>query len=450
MNEVIDKIILGYCFQNKIFLTKVLSSINNDYFVTEYKKIANASLGYYKKYKKILTWNVLEHFLKQKKAPLDKVLYYEKMYNDITNQKLNDNDFEFYFEEFRKRHWGKLLEDSLIGKGTGAVDILVDQKNPLAAWEKIKKAGLVIETSRQSEDVKRGDIKDSVQQRLEKYEYNKENPEEAYGLKTGFVALDEATKGLKGGEVLVIAGRPGSGKSISAMVIGKNAFKAGKNVLLISIEMPKEQYELRFDSSYSGLELDKIEMGKLNDAEEEKYKQCLKDINERENLFYIVDTPRCTPLTVEAELEFLIQSFEIKIDLVIIDYIGIMKADESQKNDNEEQARVIEGVRSIARRYSIPFVVPVQLNRDMTKHRKGTERLSRSDVIGQTADVVVQIAEPEQEDEVSKLDSNIEYHLVKNRKGKSGSPFSMYYNPATMTVEDRDLTNIIEDLGELE
>jgi len=443
----LDRNILGYCLKDKVYLARIASSITNEYFTPEFKKFAGAVLTFYKRYKKVITWSIFEDALTKKKAPLEKVLQYQRLYDSIISGTYKEEEFDYHYEEFRKKYWSELLITALGRKNTtgGAIDLLVDQQNPLAAWDKIRGVGLTIEASRAGEEIKRGDIKESTGERLDKYEYVKENPEEGFGLKTGFHPLDEATKGLKGGEILIIAGRPGSGKSISSLVIGKNIFKDGKNVLLISIEMPKEQYELRFDASYTGLETDKIELGTLDEKEEEHYKGCLKEIREKDNWFYTIDTFRCTPLTVEAEIEMALQRFAP--DVVIIDYLGIMKDDEEQPSDNAEQAQIIYKIRMIARKYFIPFIIPVQLNRDLKK-RKGTERLSRSDVIGQTADVVIQIEEKDETDEVAKLDNNMIFFISKNRKGKAGEPFTMYYNPATMTIEDRDseITSQFEDL----
>ena len=445
----LDRIVLGYCLKDKVYLSRIASSVTGKYFTIEFQKFAGAVIGFYKRYKRVITWNIFEDALKKKKAPLEKTLQYQRLYDSIISGAYKEDEFDYYYEEFRKKHWSEILKDALGRKNTagGAIDLLVDQQNPLAAWDKIRGVGLTIEASRAGDEIKRGDIKETIPERIEKYEHVKENPEEGFGLKTGFNALDNATKGLKGGEILVIAGRPGSGKSISSLVIGKNVFKDGKNVLLISIEMPKEQYELRFDSSYTGLECDKIELGTLNDKEEEEFRSSLKEIKERENWFYTIDTFRCTPLTVEAELEMALQRFVP--DVVIIDYLGIMKDDEEQPSDNVEQAQIIYKVRMIARKYLIPFIIPVQLNRDLKK-RKGTERLSRSDVIGQTADVVIQIEEPDETDEVAKLDSNMVFYISKNRKGKAGESFTLYYNPATMTIEDRndEVSSQFEELGE--
>jgi replicative DNA helicase len=205
------------------------------------------------------------------------ILSFQKIYDDAQTVTAVESEFQFYYEKFKTAYLSKSLKESLISEtGVGAVDRL-EQNDPFGAWEHMKRAGLELERTRQSDSIKRGNIKDSADERFEKYLDNQKNPNKAYGLLTGFKPLDDATHGLKGGEVLVIAGRPGSGKSISSLVIGKNAYKAGKNVLFVSIEMPKEQVELRFDASYTGLETDKIELGKLEPEKEAQYKAALDE-----------------------------------------------------------------------------------------------------------------------------------------------------------------------------
>ena len=442
--EDLDKIILGLCLQHRSATATVAASSKPDYFRPNYRKFASLALAYFKKYKTIPTWAVLENHLKSKKVSLEMLLSFQKIYDDAMTVTAKENEFQFYFEKFKNAYLRESLKEALV-TGSGVVDLL-EQNDPFGAWEQLKGVGLEFERAKQSDDVKRGNIKDSVDERLNKYYDNQKNPNKAYGLLTGFKPLDDATHGLKGGEVLVIAGRPGSGKSICSLVMGKNAYKAGRNILFISIEMPKEQVELRFDASYTGLEMEKIELGKLEPEREAIYKAALDEMKTKDNFFYIIDSARCTPMSVESELTFLIESSKRNFDLIVIDYLGIMKADVQTKSDNEEQARIIEAVRNLARRFIIPVIIPVQLNRDLTKHRKGTERLSRSDVIGQTADVVMQIDEKDEDDSVAKLDTEIVFHVVKNRKGKSGFSFSMFYNPATMTIEDRNLGDLLKDL----
>lgn len=438
MQENLDLIVIGYCLTNKANLTQCIETAQVKYFRTKYRKLFSMIKKYKIKTGELLTEKVVESSWKKRGKKEDELAILLKMMEDAKLARETEHDFPYYLEELKRRHAEDLLRIALQGKdsegvATGektAVEFLLDHQ-PLKAWDCLKKAGLNIENAVRADQTKRFFVHERASIKIQEYQKIKENPQEALGLLTGFDPLDDATRGLKGGEMLVVAGRAGSGKSISALQMAVNIYKQGKDILLISLEMPAEQYEDRFFSCHSDLPLHEMQKGQLTEEQEAAYNAQWKQIEQNPTFFEIVDTVSCNAMRVEAELSLAMERYEP--DILVIDYLGIMKANEKQPKDNEEQAAVVEEVRALARVYDKPIITAVQLNRDPKKKSVGTERLSRSDVIGHTVDIAIQI----EERETDELSDDIWYHVIKNRKGQSGFSFPMFKRFETMTIGNK-------------
>lgn len=223
-----------------------------------------------------------------------------------------------------------------------------------------------------------------------------------------------------------------SGKSICLVNIAKRMFLDGRNILLFSLEMPFDQYEDRFVSCYGQVNSKRMLLGALTDEEEEHLKTCWNRIGTAPNQMEIIDFPKVNSFRVEAELTRALDKFTP--DVVIIDYLGIMKPnDKSKIADWEAQGRVAEEVRQVARLYKVPILSAVQLNRSKDKSAD-TDRLSRSDMIAQTADAIVMINDRTGDE--NELSDQMKLTVIKNRKGDSNFEFEMYKNFETITIEN--------------
>jgi hypothetical protein len=439
----LDKTILAYCLRDVDSLLHCISNITSEYFVLEYRGTYNTMVQYHKRYKQIITVDIFVAQLRKKEIAEDKFRWYEQLLTELSEQEIDIARFKFFFDEFQSGYFDGVLREALEGdpsdpKNKGVVDLLVKDKNPKGAWARLKKAGVQIESSIKTDYVDRGFFSESVDLRLDRYNKIKSGQVTPYGMLTGFGPLDDAIKGLRGGELLLIGGRPGSGKSVNLVVIAKNIYKGipgiqePLNVMLFSLEMPRLQYEQRFDSSYTELPLDHIELGVFTPEEEVIYFNALQEQKQAKNQFYIVDRPGCTPSAIEAELELALQKFTP--DVILVDYIGIVQADEDMGRDDLNQGAVAEGLRRIARERRIPIISAVQLNRpDKKRGDTGTHRISRSDIVGQTADVVIQI--DDSVDDTGSAGDFMNFIMVKNRKGPLRT-FQMYCNFSIMTIKN--------------
>ncbi len=246
------------------------------------------------------------------------------------------------------------------------------------------------------------------------------------GLKTGFTTLDEYTNGLQPEELIILAARPAVGKSAFAMNIALNAATHNKNgkagVAIFSLEMSNEQLVTRMISSMSNIENSKLRTGKLTPQEWRQYETFTELLNEYN--IYFDDSASSNISDIRAKCRRLAQ--EKKLDLVVIDYLQLIRADESKNaNRQEEVSRISRALKQMAKELKVPVLALSQLSRDVEKSadKKPTlAHLRESGSIEQDADIVMFIHRDEyfnvKKDQEQSGDTEI---LVrKNRQGRVG------------------------------
>ena len=247
------------------------------------------------------------------------------------------------------------------------------------------------------------------------------------GCKTGLRDLDECLLGLRPGQLVVLAARPGMGKtSLASNMMVHAAMKQRKAVLFMSLEMTKEEVCERMISFVSGVDLHKIKTGKLNpeDFEELFYaaEQC------EEAPLYVDDRSIVTPYDVLAQarkIKSLLQMEKkgIELGLVVVDYIQIMKSGSSfHENRSIEVAAITGGLKMIAKDLKVPVLALSQLNREVA--RRGVEikkpqlsDLKDSGAIEADADVVMFIHREQGPENDSRAPSEAEIIIAKHRAG---------------------------------
>jgi len=210
----------------------------------------------------------------------------------------------------------------------------------------------------------------------------------APGIPTRIGNLDTILNNLKVG-MYVVAGRPGQGKTALKLSIAKNAAKQGFRTAFFSLEMPSEQILQRLTANETGVSLDKIISGQLTQGEWEKVNAAAETF---ENLpLFVDDTPAISPAQIEARCRRLIMQYG-PLDLVVVDYLQIMSADDGKtSNRTEEVGAISRGLKNISRRLNVPVLVGAQLNRESEKEdrRPRLSDLRESGSIEAEADVVI-------------------------------------------------------------
>lgn len=255
------------------------------------------------------------------------------------------------------------------------------------------------------------------------------NPDSSRGILTGFKRFDNMTNGLHGGELIVLAARPGVGKSTMAMNIVENVAKAGKTVAVYSLEMSNEQLVERLLSSMSGVPLKFIKNGQLPCGESDFTKLYVaQDIISTAMKVYGNDYANIRPSEIASQCRRL--KAQHGLDMIVIDYIQLMNSDTkdvSQGRQNEV-ASITRALKLIAKELNVPVIALSQLKRDAEiRNIKGEKTgggepvlsdLRESGAIEQDADIVLFIHREQDEQTGSNKHSLI---VAKHRNGELGT-----------------------------
>ena len=160
--------------------------------------------------------------------------------------------------------------------------------------------------------------------------------EEIFGVPTGFVDLDKMLTGLQPSDLLIIAGRPGQGKSGFLLSVAKNAaLTHKKHVAIFSLEMSNEQVVQRFIAQETGIDSQRLRKGKLKDNEWPLLTHAIEVMWDTH--IYLDDTPAITPLELRTKCRRL--HMEHHLDLIILDYMQLMGGD--NRTDNRVQRSLV-------------------------------------------------------------------------------------------------------------
>lgn len=245
---------------------------------------------------------------------------------------------------------------------------------------------------------------------LDKFEKIAKNKDAFKGVSTGFTRLDKLTNGLQKSDLIVVAARPGMGKTSLAMNIIENAAVGGGAVCAVfSLEMPEVQIIQRLICSLANVSMADALSGKLspNDWKKivrasEKLKHCKINID---------DSSRVTPAEILSKCRRIKSKNNGKLDIVMIDYIQLMSSGKKGYDENrtQEVASITRELKIMAKELDVPVIALSQLRRIQSGEPQLSD-LRESGAIEQDADIVMFINRPDvnaTEDEIAKK------HIVK-------------------------------------
>lgn len=244
-----------------------------------------------------------------------------------------------------------------------------------------------------------------------------QSDDEIGGLKTGLKDVDEVLQGLHKSDFIIIAGRPGMGKTGFLTGIAKNVGMAlRRNVAMFSLEMSADQLLQRMLSQDTGIDSQKLRTGKFSGAEADRL---MSSIAKFENVnIFIDDTPGITPLQLSAKCRRL--KDEHTLDLVIIDYLQLMSGDRRSENRVQEVSYISRQLKILARELEVPVVAAAQLSRAVENRPDKTPILSdlrESGSLEQDADIVMFINRPHMDDAESPYHNIAKISIAKHRHG---------------------------------
>ena len=269
-------------------------------------------------------------------------------------------------------------------------------------------------------------IKDAIATAQENLERLSQNKSDITGLPTGFYDLDKASSGLHAGEMIIIAARPGMGKTAFALNIATNAAQHTKKAIAIfNLEMPAEQLVNRMRSAVGQIDSYKIQTGQMNHEDWKRINEANSQLAETN--IQIVDDAGITASEIKAKCRTLANKEE-GLGLVIIDYLQLVTSGGKRPESRQQEVSDISrALKTMAMELKVPVIALAQLSRSAEKRENNQPMLSdlrESGSIEQDADMVLFINRNDYYKAKEQLEQQknvvADIIIAKHRKGSTG------------------------------
>jgi replicative DNA helicase len=254
-------------------------------------------------------------------------------------------------------------------------------------------------------------IKQILGEYYDRIEYLHQHRDEPLGIPTGFNKLDK---------LLIIAGRPSMGKTSLALSIAHNAAKKfNQRVAIFSLEMSGEQVVQRLISAETGIDSQRLRLGQIEDDEWPSFVQAGGRLSDMP--LYIDDTPALSALEMRTKARRLYA--EHGLDLIIVDYLQLMRGDRRVENRVQEISSISRAIKALARELKVPVVAVSQLSRAVESRqdkRPILADLRESGALEQDADVVIFIYRDVMYNPDTEQPNIADLLVAKHRNGPTG------------------------------
>jgi replicative DNA helicase len=264
-------------------------------------------------------------------------------------------------------------------------------------------------------------IKQVLSEYYDRIDYLARHRDETIGVPSGFIDLDRLLGGMQPSDLLIIAGRPGQGKSGFCLSAAKNAAQIHrKHVAVFSLEMSNEQLVQRLLAQETGIDSQRLRLGNVEDREWPLFTQAVSALSDAP--IFLDDTPAITPLQLRTKCRRL--HLEVGLDLIIVDYLQLMTGDSRIDNRVQEVSYISRNLKVLARELGVPVLAAAQLSRAVEQRadkRPVLSDLRESGSLEQDADVVLFIYRPDQYENDTLRQNIAEIMVAKHRNGPVGS-----------------------------
>lgn len=265
-------------------------------------------------------------------------------------------------------------------------------------------------------------VKQIARDYLERIEELHSRGEDVIGVPTGFTDLDRLLGGLNKSDLIIVAARPGMGKtSLQNAMALTAARRHGKRVAMFNLEMSGEQLVQRMIAAETRIDSQRLRRGDLHEQEWPIFMEAIGRLSETQ--IFIDDTPSITPMQLRTKCRRLYA--EHGLDLVMIDYLQLMQAERTTNNRVQEISEISRGLKGLARELDVPVVAAAQLSRAVEQRQDKRPLLSDlrdSGSIEQDADIVMFIYRDEYYNPDTTERPNIaEVNIAKHRNGPTGT-----------------------------
>lgn len=320
--------------------------------------------------------------------------------------------------------YGRLVEETAIRRrlleaANTIAKVAYQQEEALeVAMDKAEKAVFGVSERRMTRDLQ--PIRVALDEYYDRIDDLAQRDEEMYGVPTGFIDLDRLLMGLQPSDLIIVAGRPGMGKTAFILTAAKHAAQTHKkHVAVFSLEMSNEQLVQRLIAQETGIDSQRLRTGKLHDEEWSLFTQAIEVLSD--TLIFLDDTPALTPLQLRTKCRRL--HLEFKLDLILVDYLQLMSGGVKSDNRVQEVSFISRNLKVLARELNVPVVAAAQLSRAVEQRTDKEPQLSdlrESGSLEQDADIVMFIHRPEVYEKDTLKHNIAQIKVAKHRNGPTG------------------------------
>ena len=260
-----------------------------------------------------------------------------------------------------------------------------------------------------------------LKERMKTFKESGDQLAAAHGIPTGFKTLDEKLHGWQPGNTIVVGARTGIGKSVFAVDEALAAASAGMSVLFFSMEMTLQEIETRFVACITGISINKLVAGNIYDKQLEMVVNAKKEVS---RLKIDIDTSQDSTIEYIRSTASKKAQSEDGLDLVIIDYLGLIKYIGNRNDKQNQIADMSRSLKEMAMTMGIPVIILVQLDNRLRGEEAEEEptlaHIRESGAIANDANVIILLHR--RKDETKKAsDIPTKFIIEKNRGGEKGS-----------------------------
>lgn len=302
--------------------------------------------------------------------------------------------------------------------GTRVTQMADSQTEPDLIVQEINDGLASATTVDQSDTVGIGEVIDAV---LDEVNARQEGTSKQ-GIMTGFTELDNLTGGLKGGQMVIIAARPGAGKSTLAVDFMRQA-SITNNIptLIFSLEMSKEELTERIISAEAGVFTQHLKKGTMSDAD---WQQTAKAVERLDNApLFIADSPELTMVEIAARARLMQAQHGIK--MIVVDYLQLLTSGKKSESRQQEVSDFSRQIKLLAKSLDLPIVAVAQLNRGV--ELRGDDALPKasdlreSGSLEQDSDIILLIHRPDAQNPDHARAAEADLIVAKHRGGSIGT-----------------------------
>ncbi len=410
--------VLGCGFLERTALDKIMDEVTDEMFYS----VENRTI--YKAMKNLHTNNIPVDAATvcnelDKNKELSKVGGVEYI-TDIINSVPSTANLNYYI----KIIFEKSILRNLINKTTKIQEECYEEQDSIVdIVENAERNILSVYNDRLGKDIRSiQDVLPDVQKNMEALA---ESKTDFTGIRTGYYDFDNMTRGLQKKQVIIVAGRPGCGKSAFALNVALNAAIKNKNsIAFFSLEMGVEEIAKRMFGCVGKIDGDVLKTGKLKNNDWKKWNEAMSELSDTK--FFIDDSGGLTVSEIRRKCRKLKNS-DSGLDLIVIDYLQLLSSSSKYAGQRvQEVSEISRDIKKLAMELDVPVIALAQLSRSVEQRKDGDKTPKLSDLresgsIEQDADIVLFL----HSDEYGKYDGNINRKIkliiAKHRAGQTGA-----------------------------